>query len=123
MVGRLTVAQGRDHAHRDSEKDGENGGQDHHSHGDQHVSSELRTDRLAGDSDAEVTVNRVREPDPIPLPQRIIEVEYLLARDVGRKGRVRVQLKQRQWVARLCDEEKDEDGRQQEHDHADEQAA
>ncbi len=103
-------------------EDGDDGGDDHHAQRHEEMRPELRGDGLTLGRVAEVALNRVGEPDPVALPQRVVQVEQVLAGDDRRVRGVRVGPEERERVARGADQKEDQDRREEEDDDADQKA-
>ena len=121
VVGQLVLPDGRPHAETDRDDDGENGGDDHHAQRDEEVRPELRGDGLPLGGVAEVAVEGVGEPDPVALPQRVVQVEQVLAGDDRRMRGVRVGPQERERVAGGAHQKEDQDRREEEDDDADQE--
>ena len=69
----------------------------------------------------EVPVQRVGEPDPVALPERIVQMQQVLPGHDRRMGGMRVRPEQRQRIACGADQKEDQDRREEEDDDADEE--
>ncbi len=122
MVGSFALSHCSHDAHEDGDEDCDDGGDDHHAQGDEEVGRHLRCDVLAAEGGAQVPVEGTREPEPVALPERVVEVEQVLPGHDGGVRDVRVALQQGERVAGAGDEEEDEDRREEQHDDADQKA-
>ena len=106
-----------DHADDDAEDDGDQGRRDHHLQRDHQAREHLRSDGLAGRGRAEVALEEAGQPRPVPLQQRLVEVQLQAGRRDRGLGDVGVRLQRGQRVTGQRDEQVDQEtGDEQEHD-------